>query len=371
MRIFVIGTRGFPGVQGGIEKHCEELYSRLASNKELDITVIALGKYCDTSVKNWGDIKFEYIKSINSKSFEKLCYAFKASLYAIIKRADIVHFQGLNSALYIPLIKLFNLKVVFTHHSRDYLYPKWSILGKMILKMSEKAALRSDKIIAISELIDNHLKKNTDKSIIIHNGVSLKHLEVSEDEERFFLNKYGLTKKGYIFFAGRFTPEKAIEDLINAYCQLNDTRFKLVIAGDAEHESKYSRMIKDHAKKSKNIILTGFITGKELQTLFLNAKLFVLPSKQEGFPIALLEALSYGVEVIVSDIEANLQINLDKNNFFRQGDVENLKEKISHFLNSDISEEERLRRFKLLEEDYNWDKIAIKTYGIYKELLQI
>lgn len=368
MKIFVIGARGFPGVQGGIERHCEELYTRLANRKELDITVIVLEGYCNKSIKNWKNVRFKYIKGVNSKSLEKLYYGLKASLYAIVKRPDVVHFHGLNSALYIPLVKLFNLKVVFTLHSRDYLYPKWGIFGRLILKVSEKAALVSDRTIAVSELINNHLKRYTDKSIVIHNGVNIEHPEVSKEEEQFFLNKYGLRKNNYILFVGRFTEEKAIEDLINAYYQMDNSKFKLVIAGDAEHECKYSKMVKRLAGKSENVILTGFITGKELHVLFLNAKLFVLPSRYEGFPIVLLEALSYGVTVLASDIEAHLQINLNPNNYFQQGDVEDLKKKIDYLLRFTITEEDRLRQMEMLKRDYNWNKIAEKTYEIYKEL---
>lgn len=369
MRIFVVGARGFPGVQGGIEKHCEELYSRLTKNKDLDVTVIAIDKYANKSIRSWGNIHFKYVKSINSKSFEKLYYGLKSSIYTILKRPDIVHFQGLNCAIYIPFVKLFGIKVVFTQHSRDYLYPKWGALAKAIWKLSEKAALRADKIIAVSDSINNHLRKYTDKSIVIHNGVNCEHLKISEKEEEFFLNKYGLQKNNYIFFAGRFTEEKSIGDLLKAYNQLNNKGVKLVIAGDDEHDNKYSKMIKNFAKKSPNIILTGFIKGKELQSLFSNAKLFVLPSKYEGLPIVLLEALSYGIEVLASDIEANLQINLNKNNYFKQGDVEGLKRKMLYYLNTTIKEEEKLRRLKMLRDEYDWSVIAEKIYKLYKEVL--
>lgn len=118
------------------------------------------------------------------------------------------------------------------------------------------------------------------------------------------------------FFVGRLTKEKAIEDLIKAFIQLDNNDFKLVIAGGSEYTEKYSSMIKNIAKDASNILFTGFITGSELQILFSNAKLFVLPSRHEGLSNALLEAISYGIEILASDIEANLQINLNKNNFF-------------------------------------------------------
>jgi len=376
MRVFVIGARGFPGVQGGIERHCEELYCRLSEYKDLDITIIAIDKYRKDSSKTWKGIKFKCIKALNSKNLEKIYYGFKASIYTILKRPDIVHFQGLNSAIYIPLIKLFGIKVVFTQHSMDYKYPKWGILARRFLSLSERAALKADKIIAVSESINNHLKKYTDRSLVIHNGVDIEHPHISPEVEASFLNEYGLKKGGYIFFAGRFTPEKAIEDLINAFNELQATSrklqvegWKLVIAGDAEHETEYSKMIKDLAKKSTGIVLTGFITGEKLQSLFSNARLFVLPSKFEGLPIVLLEALSYGIAVLASDIESHLELNLGENNYFQQGNIEDLKKKLNYFMTTTVTEKEKLRQIEMLRKNYNWDEITRRTYGVYEGLL--
>lgn len=370
IRVFVIGVRGFPGVQGGIEKHSEEQYKRLAKHKDLDITVIAIDKYCNTLINKWENINFKYFKSIKSKNFEKLYHGLKASIYAIFKRPDIIHFQGLNCAIFIPFVKLFGIRPVFTQGSMDYLYPKWGGIGKFILKISEKAALSSDYIIVVSNSIYRHLKKYTDRVVLIRNGVNINSFEMLKSEEDKFLEKYKLTRQGYIFFAGRLTKEKAVEDLIKAFIQLNDNFFKLVIAGSGEHDTKYSNLIKSLIKNSPNIILTGFITGRELQALFSNAKLFVLPSRHEGLSNALLEAVSYGVEVLVSDIEANLEVKLNSNNFFKQGNIQDLKEKMFYLLHNNITEEERLKRFEILKKDYSWDEGSEKIYSLYKELKQ-
>ncbi|GJQ22612.1 MAG: glycosyl transferase [Candidatus Brocadia sapporoensis] len=368
IRIFVIGVRGFPGVQGGVEKHSEEQYKRLAKNSDLEITVLAIDKYCNTLVSRWENIDFKYLKSINSKNFEKLYYGLKASIYSILKRPDIVHFQGLNAAIYIPLVKLFGIKTIFTQGSMDYLYPKWGRIAKLILKISEKASLRADKIIAVSKIIYDHLRKYSDRVVLIYNGVNINHMAVLQDEEKNILNKYGLRKQGYVFFVGRLTKEKAIEDLIKAFIQLNNNAFKLVIAGGIEYTEKYSNMIKNLAKDSSNILFTGFITGTELQILFSNAKLFVLPSRHEGLSNALLEAISYGIEILASNIEANLQINLNKNNFFKMGDVEDLKAKMLCLLNAEITEKEKSRRLEMLKTDFDWDETSKKMYKLYKEI---
>ncbi|MBI5056290.1 MAG: glycosyltransferase family 4 protein [Nitrospirae bacterium] len=366
MKVFVIGARGFPKVQGGIEKYCEELYRRLAKHDDLEITGLVIPKYYKNKIDEWQGVRFIYVKSVKSKNFEKILYGFIASLIAVIKRPDIAHFHGLSCALFIPLLKLVGVKIVLTFQSRDYLYPKWGKVAKIVWRLSEKAALKSDLIIAVSDAHTEYIKQYTDRVVRIPNGVEINHMEVSRDEEERYLNKYGLSRKSYIFFAGRFTPEKAIEDLISAYEQMNNNKWKLVLAGDADHEDSYSIMIKDRAEKVKNIILTGFITGKELQTLFANAKLFVLPSKFEGLPHVLLEAVSFKNEVLASNIEANLQVDLDRNSYYKQGNLEDLRQMMLFHLENETPDEEKTTRLDMLKKEYDWDIIANKIYQAYK-----
>ncbi len=69
----------------------------------------------------------------------------------------------------------------------------------------------------------------------------------------------------------------------------------------------------------------GFQTGETLRQLYAHAGLFVLPSSHEGLPIVLLEALSYGLQVLVSDIPSNLEVVGDPAHVFHVGDCEELR----------------------------------------------
>ena len=76
----------------------------------------------------------------------------------------------------------------------------------------------------------------------------------------------------------------------------------MVIAGDADHKIKYTKNLKKLSNETQGVILTGVLTGEPLAELYSNVGLFVLPSYYECLPIALLEALSYGLPVLVNDI---------------------------------------------------------------------
>ncbi|MCF6159366.1 MAG: glycosyltransferase [wastewater metagenome] len=116
------------------------------------------------------------------------------------------------------------------------------------------------------------------------------------------------------------------------------------------------------------MILPGFVTGESLQELYSNAGLFVLPSYYEGLPIVLLEALSYGLSCVVSDIPANREVELNNDRFFRVGHVESLSEKIREFVNNPLSDEEKARQIDMIRERYDWEKTAAMTMDVYREV---
>ena len=87
-----------------------------------------------------------------------------------------------------------------------------------------------------------------------------------------------------------------------------------------------------------------------------------MPSYHEGLPIALLEALSYNLKVLVSDIPANLEVGLRKDNYFKTGNIKELTEK----LNTIMQDERSNNNYDLSK--YNWDRIAVEVKNLYDKL---
>jgi glycosyltransferase involved in cell wall biosynthesis len=367
MKIIVVGTRGFPNVLGGVEKHCEQLYPRLVDLGN-EVIVFTRKAYIPNELRldEWKGVKFKHLWCPRIKSFEAIIHSSLAVIIARFYSPDILHIHAIGPAIVSPIARILRMKIVVTHHGPDYQREKWGKLAKIILKVGEYFGIKySNKLIVISKVIQNHvLRKHKNKeTILISNGINNPEL-ISPDG---ILSEYGLKKNEYIFSACRFVPEKGLHHLIEVFSELNLNGVKLVIAGDADHETEYSKSIKESARK-KGVILTGNLFGIRLAELFTNAGLFVLPSYYEGLPIALLEAISFSLPVLVSDIPQHKEINLSNNRYFKTGDEKDLKIKIEELFPLGISEEEKLQYKKLIFEKYNWDKIAEITNRVYQSV---
>ena len=120
--------------------------------------------------------------------------------------------------------------------------------------------------------------------------------------------------------------------------------------------------------KGKRVIMTGFVQGRELEELYSNAYVYVLPSDIEGMPISLLEAMSYGNCCIVSDISECTEVVEDKAIAFKKSDVLDLMDKLEYLLqNPDIVHEYKSTASAFICGKYDWDVVVGKTTILYKK----
>lgn len=361
MKIVVTGTRGIPNIMGGVETHCEELFPRIAK-QGFDVTVIRRTDYVKDDLKEWKGVKLVNIDSPKKKSFEAIIHTFRAINEAKRLKADILHIHAIGPALLVPYAKILGMKVVFTHHGPDYDRDKWGFAAKTMLRLGEcMGCMFADEVIVISDVIRNLIKRKYNRTSHVHliyNGVS--QPEICDYPEYF--NELGIEKGKYILGMCRFVPEKNLHHLVEAFTKIKNRDevedIKLVLAGDTDFEDDYSRSLREMASK-KGVVLTGFIKGKKLHSLLTNCLCYCLPSSHEGLPIALLEAMSYGVKVIVSDIPANKEVGLPESDYFPVGNVDALTEKLKTVVN------QPLQHIDYDMKKYDWEKIADQVRDVY------
>ena len=377
MKIAVLGTKGIPARFGGIERHCEELYTRLAARGH-EVTVFVRRWYSPVTGPYRG-VTLKSAPTINIKGLDAFAHTAAASAEVLIHDFDIVHYHAIGPSLFsfMPLLK--GTGTVATVHALDWQRAKWGRGARVILKAGEWASARFPRrtIVVSHELQEYFRKRYRRETDYVPNGV----MPVSRPRSTAKINELGLERGNYILFMGRLVPEKGCHDLIRAYLS-SGIEMPLVIAGGSSHSDDYveklKRMAPDGGRALSgkevrgSIIFTGNVEGELHRQLSAHAALFVLPSLLEGLPIVLLEMLALGVPVLTSDIGPNREA-VSEGEFgelFVAGDIADLSSKLVQSL----EELQRLRgkaasgrRHVLSEND--WDRIAIQTERIYEEVL--
>lgn len=366
MKIVVLGLRGFPNVQGGVETHCEQLFTRIAARGH-EVIVLGRKPYMSPTLIEYEGVRLVAVACPRQKFLEAFLHTLLAVFKARALNPDIVHIHAIGPSLLVPVARLLGMKVVSTNHGPDYQRAKWNGLAKAILRLGESLGSRfSNAVVAISDPIAEHLRKAFGcEPVVIPNGVVTRTASAGQDA----LRQYGLDPARYVLAVGRLVPEKGFHDLLEAFVKAELPGWKLVIAGRADHEDTYSTGLKQNAAAIPGVVMTGFVTGKPLVQLYSHAGLFVLPSYHEGLPIVLLEAMSYGLSILASDIPANRQAGLAENRFFPPGDVEKGAEKIHFWVHRTFTPVQRKQQIAFVASNFNWDRIAGQTIGVYQAIL--
>ncbi|MBB3944396.1 glycosyltransferase involved in cell wall biosynthesis [Rhizobium skierniewicense] len=365
MRICMIGLRGIPNVQGGVETHVEQLVSNLV-DLGADVHVFARKNYvADTKAYVWRGITVHPLWAPRSARLEAIFHTAFALFKARLLNPDIVHIHAVGPSLVAPLARLLGLRVVFTHHGYDYDREKWNPIEKRILQLGEWAGMRfSHARIAIAKHIAERMQQNFHSPVhFIPNGVKVD----TKNLEDGILEEFGLKKGRYVLLVARLVAEKRQLDLIDAFGRTKLKDIKLVLVGGGDADSSYVTELHARAKTNQNVVLTGVQSGKKLASLFANAGLFVLPSSHEGMPIALLEAMAHGLPVLASDIEANLALALEDSCYFPLGDISALSAALQSKIDSASTATVRQNGSKVMAK-YDWRAIGMRTAEIYRSI---
>lgn len=354
MKICVLGTRGFPHIQGGVERHCECLYPRMAAMSDVHITVFRRKPYV-SETPDVPFIRFIDLPSTRLKGIEALVHSFLATCYTIFLHPDVAHVHNIGPAFFSPLLRLFGIPVVLTFHSPNYEHSKWGKLGKAFLRLSERLAFAAATSIIFVQAAQRE-KTAPDiraKSACIPNGIEPPPALDAEP-----LPPFQLAPQRYVLAVGRITPEKGFDDLIQAYPTISD--IPLVIAGGSDSEPDYFERLKKLAK-GKNIRFVGSVMGNRLYRLYRHARLFVLPSHNEGFPLVLLEAMSFSLDILASDIPANRALHLTNEHYVPCRNIPALAKAIQQHLQGPV------HSFDYDLSGYRWERICKETLGVLRK----
>ncbi|EAR51193.1 putative capsular polysaccharide bisynthesis glycosyl transferase [Oceanicola granulosus HTCC2516] len=365
--IAIAGLRGIPDVMGGIETHCAELLPAMhAQSSDLRLTVLARRRYVGApgTVRGVAQVP---LAAPAASGAEALVHSHWAVLYArFALGADAIHLHGIGPGLAVPLARLLRLRVLFTHHGEDYARAKWGRTARTLLRLGERLAVRfSHQTVTVSASTAARLKaragKRAGRITHIPNGITPPR---SGGDAEAVMARHGLTPGRFIIQVGRLEPEKGHDTLIAAYRASGlahaDPPVKLLVVGDADHESAHSRKVR--AMAGDGVEFAGRLDRDTILRLDALAALFVLPSHHEGLSISALEALSVGAPVLLSDIEPNRNIGLAPHHYLPPGDIDAWTEA----LRLDPRRFEVRTGFDVTR--YDWDDIARRTLAVLDAL---
>ena len=307
LRVAVIGPLMMPNRQGGMSRHCEEIYSRLAAQGH-EITI-----YCTSRPQGsrYRGIALRRVPSLGRPGWDRLVYSLVATVLATFGRYDVVHYHSLANTGFCFLPKLTRSRVVVTVHRIEWQDEKWHGLTRRFLQWSERAAMRfADAVIAVSVHLKDDITRRDSRGAaitVISNGAVL-----PADVGHAARDALGLAADGYVLSVGRLVPDKGWDVALDGLARLTHgelDRLEYAIAGGARIETDYVRDLRARAARATlPVRLLGMVAPETVDELYAGARVFLAPSFQEGQPLTVLEAMSHGCCIVASDIPAHREV---------------------------------------------------------------
>ena len=367
MRIAQVGSKGY-NFNGGVENVVRQISLVLCRRNNL-VTIFGRKKYSRSTVSDVSNLNLRNTFSIETKHLGQISATFTSLIFCCFnKNVKIIHLHSFVNIIFSWIPKLFGKKVVLTIHGFEWRINKWSHLDKKILKsLLFLLKIIPDSVTSVSfydaEFLTRLLKMKVE---YIPNGIT------SSDLQKISIITPGISLAPfeYILWVGRFTYQKGLEYLIDAYNQIKTDK-KLVLIGYQFHTDNYYNMISKKCENNQNIIFTGPQFGLNLAAFYSNAYLFVHPSECESNSLVTLEALSFNNCLLASDIPGIKNIAKEHAYYFQSRNSVDLKEKLEFLLtNPDEVQKMRTASREFVETSYNWDKIVIQYENIYMNLLK-
>ncbi|WP_292145821.1 glycosyltransferase family 4 protein [Butyrivibrio sp.] len=359
-KIAIIGSKGIPSHVSGLEVYVQNIAVELADKAE--VVVFCRKRYCDQILNEYKGVKVRYVPSINTKHLDAFSYTILAACMAVCGNFDVFWYHAMGTSISMPIPAIFNKRIICTVHGLDWKREKFGRFASAVLKFGEKCIAKyAEEIITLNKDDQLHFKEKWGRNTLtINNGVVIPlYKKLSEASE-----KYDIHKDGYYLFMSRIVPEKEVHTLINAYIHAGIGR-KLVIAGSGVHSSSYEKKVKQLAADNKDIIFVGDVFGELKEELYSNAYAYILPSSIEGQSIGLLEAMSYGLPCIISNIPENMSVVRDAGITFLVKDENSLRDALL-YAEKEKNEIKKCgkKAFEIVTKDYSNNEFVKKTMKV-------
>jgi len=214
-----------------------------------------------------------------------------------------------------------------------------------------------------------------DKVDVVPNGIDTARFDRYEGVDlSHFRNLYALPEEKIVFYVGRVQREKGVHTLVNAMPRVlaQFPQAKFVIAGRGSELDSLRRRAWELGVGPK-VLFTGFISDDDRDRLFRVASVAVFPSLYEPFGIVALEAMAAKCPVVVSEVGGLKEVvcHGETGVTVHPDDPESLAWGILHTLTRpDWAQARAAAAYRMVREEYNWDRIAARTLAVYERVVR-
>ena len=318
--------------------------------------------------EQWKEFHCKWIEThIDKGAISKLFFFIKGWMQFMFNLpfCQIVHIHmsepasAIRKCFFLPFAKLFGKKVIMHFHAFS---PDTTIRGKHG-RVYKYLFSNADRVIVLSQLWKTYVNDEFhlgDKVVVVYNPCTTEILKGS------------YPKRKQILYAGTVNARKGYADMIRAFARIANKypEWSIVFAGNGE--VKQGEELAKSLRIDKQTVFLGWVSGAEKDKAFKEASIFCLPSYAEGFPMAVLDAWTYGLPVITTPVGGIPDIAEDGKNLllFTPGDEEHLAKQFERMLGDEnlrnkIAEES----VRLAHTTFNQQVINKQIGDLYKELL--
>lgn len=366
----MIGQRSLPATVGGVERHVEEVGSRLADRGH-DVTAFVRNVRDDGATEwDYRGMRLRSIGSIRTKHLEALSHSVACAWRAVREGFDVVHFHSVGPNIASPIVRLGSTaRIVLTVHGLDDQRAKWNWFVRMLFRMARKLTSSApDVVLTDAAWLTEHYASSVDVSVRhVPNGIS-PHLSAWRPIPSI------ADRRPVVLFVGRLVPEKCADLLIRAFADIPGD-VELSVVGASSRSDRFARRVSSLAERDQRVSMPGAIFGRALDDRWRQATVFCLPSDVEGLPLTLLDAIVAGVPVVVSDIPAHrevLESSALGHLLFPPGDRAGLTDALARTLADPTAAAAGVARLRgRILETYDWDRTAALVEQMYLAALPV
>src|SRR5262245_55822550 len=355
-------------------RHIEEVYARLAADGH-DATVFTRRA---PEGPEYRGIRVQTVPAIPASPWDRVSYSALASTHAAADRFDVVHYHSYSNSGWCFVPRATGAKVLMTVHRLEWRDEKWGAGGRAVLRANAWVTHRvASAFIAVSPEFEDYLRGVVPRGrpiVRIPNGVAM-----PDEIDDHAAEHVGLTPDGFLLAVSRLVPEKGLDVLLDALDLIaaedgdgGAGALPVAVAGRARNPTQYSRDLEARAESARiPVRLLGVQPTDVVHGLYRSARAFVAPSRAEGNPLTVIEAMAHGACVVASDIPPHRELLGDAGVLVPVGDAAALADAV-RWVGSDAAAARAIGRRAqarlAASDEYQWDGVAARTASVLASL---